>query len=92
VIKRKMKIKNKLVALVEIVIVLCPVFLMTLSVIAAEQKFHKHSSIFSAPLLLLLNEWFESHHAFYLWRRLLAFISFKCYARNEEEEGDSCGD
>jgi len=59
VIKRKMKIKNKLVALVEIVIVLCPVFLMTLSVIAAEQKFHKHSSIFSALLLLLLNEWFE---------------------------------
>ena len=32
---------------------------MTLSVIAAEQKFHKHSSIFSALLLLLLNEWFE---------------------------------
>ena len=72
--------------LVEIVIVLCLVFLMTLSVIAAEQKFHKHSSIFGAPLLLLLNEWFESHHTFSPLVKLLAFLSFKCHARNEEED------
>jgi len=45
---------------------------MTLSVIAAEQKFHKHSSIFSAPLLLLLNEWFESHYTFSPLAKLLA--------------------
>jgi len=78
---------------VEIVIVLCSVFLMTLSVIAAEQKFHKHSSIFSAPLLLLLNG-LRAIIPSHLCEVSAARISFKCHARNEEEDrgGESCGD
>jgi len=78
--------------LVEIVIVLCSVFLMTLFMIAAELKFHKHSSIFGAPLLLLLNEWFERHHTFYLWRSCSHSSPSNVMRGMRRKMRGSCGD